>query len=259
MLRVNRKPILATLLGVASYLLFLEIGRAVLASQLPSTSNATSLPGILTLLSIPVVLLVTLLVTVALGPLDRSSPRNYLRESLVALSCLLFVSIAHGILLLRVGADRPPVFPTTLFFVLSSFPYLGLYLFGSRISPPAASAAVSLILYFAACSNFLWTNSWVEAASEEKRPDRIEWILLSNPILVASGGLLEEDLLRRSWTYEHSTIGSFYRFEYPDRHRATLDYTLLGTLLWALGLGLSFFFPRRTHPKVLDLAARSRS
>jgi hypothetical protein len=126
-------------------------------------------------------------------------------------------------------------------------PTIGLYLLFARLLSPATSSAAASLLCFATCSSFLWAGSWIESASETERPKRIEWVLASNPVLVAAGGLLDDDLLRRHWTYEHSPIGSFYRFEYPDKTATTLQYVFFGVLFWLMGLGLSFLIPILCH------------
>lgn len=56
-----------------------------------------------------------------------------------------------------------------------------------------------------------------------------------NPLLVMSGGILEQDLLRGAFFYEHLAIGRYYSYSAPSLIGVATVYTVTGTLAGVFG------------------------
>lgn len=56
-----------------------------------------------------------------------------------------------------------------------------------------------------------------------------------NPVLAMSGGILEQDLLRGAFLYEHLSIGRYYSYSAPSWITVGLVYTVIGFLAGSAG------------------------
>ncbi len=56
-----------------------------------------------------------------------------------------------------------------------------------------------------------------------------------NPVLAMSGGILQQDLLRGAFLYEHLSIGRYYAYSAPSWQRVGLIYLVFGGLMATIG------------------------
>jgi hypothetical protein len=55
-----------------------------------------------------------------------------------------------------------------------------------------------------------------------------------NPVLALSGGILQQDLLRGAFLYEHLSIGRYYAYNAPSWIRIVLSYIVLGCAMYGI-------------------------
>ena len=239
MLPVGGRRTVAILGATATTYALLEAVRLLVANRLGSAASPQPVASIFYLLSIPASGLLVPAIAALLAPRQREGLSGYLRETGVTLTLLFAVASLVGLCLFRTDAPHPPALVGTIFLITATLPGLGLFLASGRLLGPHPGAAGGALLSLFLVSTLFWIDPWIENSPQELRPGRIERVLHTNPILVASGSLLEDDLLRRKWTYEHSVIGSFYRFEYPEWPGPARTFLLWGATLWLFGLGIA--------------------
>ena len=112
----------------------------------------------------------------------------------------------------------------------------GLFRAGSRRGAGVghlAASGLGLLL----CSTHLLADPLVSAIAERPGPRRalIAFVLNANPSLLGSAAFWDRDLLKSSYGYARSEIGSFHGYTYAGWGWVALIYVGLGVALWAAG------------------------